>query len=231
MEPAKGLTLRPGIRLNHDREKGFYQSVVANGLGEPVTFESSDPLVVAQLGMFAPQEFAADYRDWNFSYDLTASYQLVPDLLAHATYVRSFKPGGVSPNGVPSDSAGQPILAAAAFTTDIADYQALVSNGSPGVLRGCLANAEAVRTKGVAADFSGRPSTRFNAYANVAFNNATYRRLPLGRHLHRWRRACEPAVPLSRRQRLRPVRMGPQRMLRELLRAASGAERQYRAYC
>ena len=199
-----GLTLRPGVRINYDSKDGFYDSVVTNGGGQLVTFASTDPRIVAQRAVLAPQRFDADYSDWNFSYDLTASYELTDEILAYATYAKSFKSGGVNLNGVPSDANGEPILAAAtvepesvnhyeigvkarfwdrratlnlaAFRTDIADYQALVTNGSLGVLRGYLANADKVRTQGVEADFSVRPSVRFNAYVNAAYTDATYRR-------------------------------------------------------
>jgi len=196
------LTIQPGVRLNYDKKEGLYDSIVTNGAGQPVTFASADPRIVAQRGVLAPQRFEADFSDWNFSYDLTASYELAPDILAYATYAKSFKSGGVNLNGVPADVAGNPILAAATvkpesvnhfeagvksqfwdrkatfnlsvFRTDIDDFQALVSNGQLGVLRGYLANADKVRSQGVEVDFSVRPSPRFNAYANGAYTDAKY---------------------------------------------------------
>jgi iron complex outermembrane receptor protein len=105
-------------------------------------------------------------------------------------------------NGVPVDSANQPIEAAyaiepesvhhfeaglksqfwdrkatfnlAAFHTTIDNFQANVTNGQYGVLRGYLANAEQARTQGVELDFSVRPSARFNAYFNGAYTDAKY---------------------------------------------------------
>src|SRR5690606_4666448 len=62
----------------------------------------------------------------------------------------------------------------AAFRTPIDDFQANVSNGQFGVLRGYLANAERVRTQGLELDFSIRPSERFTAYANGAYTDAKY---------------------------------------------------------
>src|SRR5690606_27321066 len=64
----------------------------------------------------------------------------------------------------------------AAYRTDISDYQALVVNGQTGVLRGYLANADAVRTQGVEWDFTVRPSERFSTYFGGAWTDATYRR-------------------------------------------------------
>lgn len=200
------LTIQPGVRLNYDSKDGLYDSVVTNGAGHLVTFASTDPRIAAQRGVLAPQRFEADYSDWNLSYDLTASYKLAADVLGYATYAKSFKSGGVNLNGVPADAAGNPILSAAtvrpeavdhfeaglkaqfwdrkvtanlsAFRTEIDDYQALVTNGQLGVLRGYLANADRVRTQGFELDFSVRPSERFNAYVNGAYTAAKYLAFP-----------------------------------------------------
>src|SRR3546814_5939607 len=57
---------------------------------------------------------------------------------------------------------GKATLNLSAFRTDIRDFQATVTNGQFGVLRGFLANAEKVRSQGIEADFSeiGRASCR-----------------------------------------------------------------------
>lgn len=205
------LTIQPGFRLNYDKKNGLYDSVVtgtaSNGTRQLVLFSgpfSTDPWIVAQRGVLSPQRFEPRFSDWNFSYDLTLSYKLAPDVLAYATYAKSFKSGGINLNGVPNDAAGNPLLAAgtvkpesvnhyeagikaqfwdrkatlnvSAFRTDIGNYQALVTNGQLGVLRGYLANAEQVRSQGFEWDFSVRPSERFNAYVNGSYTDATYRR-------------------------------------------------------
>ncbi len=66
----------------------------------------------------------------------------------------------------------------AAFRTDIENYQAVFSSNnaaSLSTLRGYVANVPKVRSQGIEADFSVRPSERFNAYANFAYTDATYR--------------------------------------------------------
>jgi Outer membrane receptor proteins, mostly Fe transport len=198
------LSIQPGVRINYDKKDGYYDSVVINGQGQLVTYASTDPRIVAQRGVLAPQRFDATFSDWNFSYDLNVSYKIAPGILAYATYARSFKSGGINLNGVPADAAGQPLLAAATvkpetvnhyeagiktefwdrraiinlaiFRTDIEDYQAQVNNGQLGVLRGYLANADAVRSQGAEWDISLRPSERFNAYLSGAYTDATYRK-------------------------------------------------------
>ncbi|RAK64975.1 TonB-dependent receptor [Phenylobacterium kunshanense] len=198
------FTIQPGVRLNYDKKVGFYERKVFDGQGNPVLFGQTDPVKVAQRGVFAPQVSEPRFSDWNFSYDLTLSYALRRDVLAYATYARSFKTGGINQNGLPTDAAGNPILAAgsirpesvdhfeaglksrfwegrailnlAAFRTDIGDYQATVTNGQLGVLRGYLANAGKVRSQGVEADFQVRPSERLSAYVNGAYADAKYLR-------------------------------------------------------
>ncbi len=196
------LTIQPGARLNYDNKEGFYQREVFDGQGLPVLFGQPGARRAAQLAVFTPQISAPEATDWNFSYDLTVSYDLAEDVLGYATYAKSFKTVGINQNGLPTDAAGVPIAAAgqirpetvnhyevgiksqfwdrritlnlAAFRTDIEDYQATVNNGQLGVLRGYLANADKVRSQGVEADFSLRPSERFNAYVNAAYTDAEY---------------------------------------------------------
>ncbi|WP_313807805.1 TonB-dependent receptor [Sphingobium sp.] len=202
------LDLQPGLRLNYDKKDGSYDSVVtgtaSNGTHQLVTFTSTDPWIVAQRGVLAPQSFNAKFSDWNLSYDFTASYKVTDDVMTYATYSRAFKSGGINLNGVPLDANGNPQLGVATvkpekvnhfevglktqfwdkkatfnltgFWTGIDNYQAIVNNGQNSVLRGYLANADKVRTRGVEADFSIRPSERVNAYANGAYTDATYRK-------------------------------------------------------
>lgn len=60
------------------------------------------------------------------------------------------------------------------FWTEIEDYQATVTNGQLGVLRGYLANAGKVRTRGIEIDSAFRPTSRLSLYANGAFTDACY---------------------------------------------------------
>ena len=196
------LTIQPGVRLNYDKKTGYYERRVFDGQGNPVLFGQTDPIKVAQRGVFAPQVSEPSFKDWNFSYDLTLSYKLAADVLGYATYAKTFKTGGINQNGLPTDAAGNPILSAgsikpesvnhfeaglktqlwdrratlnlSAFRTDIGDYQATVTNGQLGVLRGYLANADKVRTQGFEVDFQVRPSERISAYGNGAYTDAKY---------------------------------------------------------
>lgn len=189
------LSIAPGVRVNYDKKTGSYVSVVTTGSGS--TTLSND-----QRGVLAPQSYRPDFDDWNVSGDVTLAYDVARDVHAYATYARSYKSGGINLSGLPLDASNNPILAAAqvkpeqvnhyelgvktqwldrritanlaAFWTDISDYQATVTNGQLGVLRGYLANAEAVRTRGVELDTAFRPTERLNLYANAAYTDAKY---------------------------------------------------------
>ena len=196
------FTIQPGARINYDEKEGFFERRVFTGAGVELLGTETDARSAAQLGVFRPQLSAPSDTDWNVSYDLTATYKFTPDILPYATYAKSFKTIGINQNGLPTDAEGNPIAAAgairpenvdhfevglktqfwdrratlnlAAFRTDIRDYQATVINGQFGVLRGFLANADKVRSQGIEADFSVRPSARFNAYVNAAYTDAKY---------------------------------------------------------
>jgi iron complex outermembrane receptor protein len=196
------FSITPGARLNYDKKQGHYEREVFDGAGNPVPATGGTITQQAQRAIYAPQLIEPSFSDWNFSYDLTASYKIADDVLLYGTYAKTFKTGGINQNGVPADAAGNPILAAAtikpesvqhfeaglktqfldraatlniaAFRTTIDDYQANVSNGQFGVLRGYIANADRVRTQGLEVDFSIRPSERFTAYVNGAYTDATY---------------------------------------------------------
>lgn len=201
-EVTDGLTIQPGARINYDKKEGYYERRVFDGQGNPVPATGGTAIQQAQRAIYAPQLIEPTFSDWNFSYDLTVSYEAAPDVLLYGTYAKTFKTGGINQNGVPADAQGNPILEAgsikpesvqhfeagvktqfwdrratlnlAAFRTTIDDFQANVSNGQFGVLRGYLANADRVRTQGIEVDFSVRPSERFTAYANGAYTDAKY---------------------------------------------------------
>ncbi len=186
--------IAPGLRLNYDKKKGDYVSVVTNGTGTALTAD--------QRGVLAPQSYKPDFDNWNLSGDITAAYTVTSDIHAYATYARSYKSGGINLSGLPLDASNNPILSAATvkpekvnhfelglktqfldrrltlnlagFWTEISDYQATVTNGQLGVLRGYLANAGKVRTRGLEFDSAFRPTDRFSFYANGAYTDAKY---------------------------------------------------------
>ena len=190
------LRLLPGLRVNYDAKKVDFDQQVYGGL------QTTDPALVAlQQSIFAPQTYAADVTDTNVSGHFTAEYRVAGTVNAYATYATGFKSVGLNLNGLPTDAANRPVLSAAtvkpedtrnveagvktqpfpgvtanltAFNTVIRDFQAQVTNGSVGVIRGYLANAGKVRVRGAELDLTARVSRRWSAYTALAYTDGRY---------------------------------------------------------
>jgi iron complex outermembrane receptor protein len=195
------LKLQPGLRFNWDSKSADYRATTSGGLANPTPVQQA--LINSIL---APQAYKAKFSATNLSGDFTASYQAADRVMVYATYAKAFKSGGVNLGGLPTDSTGAPILAAAtvkpekvdhfevgaktqwwsnratlnlaAFRTNIRDYQATVVSGAVGVLRGYLANADKVRVQGFEVEASVRPSENVNLYGNVTRLDGKYVSFP-----------------------------------------------------
>ncbi|WP_449473524.1 TonB-dependent receptor [Sphingobium chungangianum] len=203
------LTIQPGLRLNYDKKSGFYQRVVTNAQGQAISCTTPPaPGTIAgtsqQCGIYQPQVSAPSDSAWNFTYDFNVNYKFARDVLAYATYAKSFKTLGINQNGLPLNLDNTVNYDAAtvkpesvqhfevglktqlwdrratfnisAFRTTIKDFQATVNGGQFGTVRGYLANAEKVRSQGIEADFKVVASDRFTAYANAAYTDAKYKK-------------------------------------------------------
>jgi iron complex outermembrane receptor protein len=192
------LRLQPGLRFNYDKKKGRYIATVTNA--------TNTPLTAAQRGVLAPQSYTPEFSDTNISGDFTVSYDISNDVMAYATYARSFKSGGINLSGLPLDADSQPITAVetvkpetinhyeaglktqlfnravtfnvAGFWTEVKDYQATVNNSQANVVRGYLANAEKIRVRGVEVDLAANPIDGLNVYANTAYTDHEYVSFP-----------------------------------------------------
>lgn len=158
-----------------------------------------------QINTLAPQRYSPKFDAWNVSGDITLSYDFSSDIHAYATYAKSFKSGGINLSGLPLNAAGTGVdlttqtvkpekvdnyeiglktqffnrrvtLNLAGFWTEVGDYQATVNNGQLTVIRGYLANAGKVRSRGFEFDSSFRPSKRLNFYVSGAYTDSIYQR-------------------------------------------------------
>ncbi|WP_447756522.1 TonB-dependent receptor [Sphingopyxis fribergensis] len=203
------LTIQPGARINYDKKSGFYERVVTNGQGQvisctPVPVPGTVAGSSAQCGVYQPQLSAPSDSAWNFTYDFNVNYKVAPDVLAYATYAKSFKTLGINQNGLPLNSDNtvnydastvkpesidhfeiglktqfldrRATFNLSAFRTNIKNFQATVNGGQFGTVRGYLANADKVRTQGIEADLKLVASDRFTAYANGAYTDAKYKK-------------------------------------------------------
>ncbi|MGR6327953.1 TonB-dependent receptor [Sphingomonas sp. XXL09] len=156
-----------------------------------------------QINTLAPQRYSPRFSAWNTSGDITVSYDATPDIHAYATYARSFKSGGINLSGLPLNATNTGVdlstqtvkpekvnnyeiglktqfldrrltFNLAGFWTDVADYQATVNNNAINVIRGYLANAGKVRSRGVEFDSSFRPDRHLSLYLSGAYTDARY---------------------------------------------------------
>jgi iron complex outermembrane receptor protein len=190
------IRVLPGIRLNYDTKDVSFDQQVYGGL------QTNDPALIAlKLSVLAPQAYATDTHDTNTSGQISVAYKLSEQVNTYATYATGFKSVGLNLNGLPTDAAGNPVLSAATvrpehvknyeagikttpfrggtanlavFDTEIDDFQAQVTNGDVGVIRGYLANAEKVRVRGAEFDGSAAFSRRFSLYGSAAYTDAKY---------------------------------------------------------
>jgi iron complex outermembrane recepter protein len=194
------LRLLPGLRFNYDQKNVDFDQQVYGGL------QTTDPALIAlQQSVLAPQKYQADVDDTNLSGQISAAYGLSRRVNLYATYATGFKSVGLNLNGVPTDAANQPVIAAAAvkpedvrnvevgvktqllrgvtanltaYDTEIENFQTQVTNASVGVLRGYLANAEEVRVRGAELDANARLGPNFSVYGAAAFTDGRYVSFP-----------------------------------------------------
>ena len=76
--------------------------------------------------------------------------------------------------GIKTDAVRNVTANLAVFDTEIKDFQAQVTNGSVGVIRGYLANAEKVRVRGAEFDGSARSNGNLSLYGAAAYTDGKY---------------------------------------------------------
>ena len=190
------LRFLPGVRFNYDHKDVDFDQQVYGGL------QTTDPALIAlQLSILAPQAYKANVSDANQSGQLTLAYKVARSVNAYATYATGFKSVGLNLNGVPTDASNQPVLAAAtvkpedtrnvevglkteplrgvtanisAYNTEIRNFQTQVTNGSVGVIRGYLANAEKARVRGAEFDGAARVGSHSSIYGAAAYTDGKY---------------------------------------------------------
>ena len=190
------LRVLPGLRFNYDQKKVDFNQQIYGGLQT-----TNVALVTLQQSILAPQAYKADVDDARTSGQITVAYKVASSVNAYATYATGFKSVGLNLNGVPTDAANRPVLAAATvkpedvhnyeagvkttpfkgvtanvavFDTEIKNFQAQVTNGSVGVIRGYLANAGQVRVRGAEFDASATINRHLSFYGAAAYTDGKY---------------------------------------------------------
>jgi iron complex outermembrane receptor protein len=189
------IIVTPGIRINYDWKKVDFTRTVSGGLA------TGDPIILALKNqVFKPLSFRSDIDDLNFSGQFGMRYELCNRVRVYGNYSLGFKPVGLNLGGIPTEN-GEPLIAltvvkpeqvrhsefgvksepfmnnilnVTVFNTDIYNYQTNVCSSEPGVIRGYLANAEHIRTRGaeIEASYNLEGFLRLNAF--VSFTDGRY---------------------------------------------------------
>ena len=188
------LHVLPGIRYNYDKKTVDYNRE-AYGL-----FETTDPALIAIRTIYTDQAFKFSASESNVTGQITLAFQAAKNVNAFGTYSTSYKPVGVNVGGLPTIG-GQPDLTLAqikpeytkhvefglkttpskrsivnivGYLTEVEDYQTLVQDPSPALLRGYLANAERIRVSGVEVDASIKAGRHLSFFGAVAYTDGKY---------------------------------------------------------
>lgn len=188
------LHVLPGLRYNYDSKAVDFKRR-AYGL-----YQTDNPALIAIRRIYNDQEFSFTTHESNVTGQLTVAYKPIDKINTFVTVSNSYKPVGVNLGGLPNVN-GQPDLSLArirpeyvthaefgiktsptrrsilnlvAHVTDIKDYQTLVQDPDPSILRGYLANAERARVLGVELDGNIRLSKHFLVYGALAYTDGKY---------------------------------------------------------
>ncbi|MCD0467680.1 TonB-dependent receptor domain-containing protein [Flavobacterium sp. ENC] len=190
------LHLLPGLRYNFDKKDADYTRTTYGGL------QTTDPALLAlKKQVYSDQAFASNTDNTDFSGNLTVSFKATDKINAYGTFAKSYKPVGVNVAGLPTNSAGAPLLELAVikpeevnhyevgvktspfkgsifnvtfFNTDIKNFQTNVQAAELGVNRGYLANADKVRVRGVEVDASFLVSQHLTINGAATYTDGTY---------------------------------------------------------
>lgn len=192
------LHVLPGLRYNFDKKDAHYARTTYGGL------QTTDPALLAlKKQVYSDQAFDSAIDNTDFSGNITVTFKASDKINAYGTFAKSYKPVGVNVAGLPTNSAGQPLLELAvikpekvyhyevgvktspfknsifniaAFRTDIKDFQTNVQAAELGVNRGYLANADEVRVQGVELDASFVISSHLTINGAVTYTDGIYKK-------------------------------------------------------
>ncbi|WP_281235060.1 TonB-dependent receptor [Flavobacterium gelatinilyticum] len=190
------LHVLPGLRYNFDKKDASYSRTTYGGL------QTTDPALLAlKKQVYSDQAFDSSTDNTDFSGNITLTFKASDKINAYGTFAKSYKPVGVNVAGLPTNSAGQPLLELAVikpekvyhyevgvktspfknsifnlafFKTDIKDFQTNVQAAELGVNRGYLANADKVRVQGVELDASFVISSHLTINGAATYTDGKY---------------------------------------------------------
>lgn len=195
---AETLTLTTGLRYTHEKKRGGFDQFWVDGNDLSGLTAAQRATALALRTSFNPlTRYSTRFSDDSLSGLATLSWKFDPDAQVYATYSRGNKSGGlnltnlppgisatVKPEKVDNFEAGlksrlldrRITFNAAAFWTEITDYQTAITEQVPGTInvRQYIANIPKVRSRGVEGDLTVEADDHLRFTASAAYTDARY---------------------------------------------------------
>lgn len=192
------LTLTTGLRFTHEKKSGAYNQSWVDGADLSGFSDAQRAAIVAIRNQFNPiTGYSTSFTDNSLSGLATLNWKVAPDVSVYGSYARGNKSGGLNltmlPAGVEPDVAPEKVDAfelglksqffdrratfnAAAFWTEISDYQTAITDQPAGsnVARQYIANIPKVRSRGVEGELSVAATDHFSFNASASYTDARY---------------------------------------------------------
>ncbi|HAF42790.1 MAG TPA: TonB-dependent receptor [Sphingobium sp.] len=192
------LSLTLGLRYTHEKKQGSFDQWWAEGNDlSALTAAQRAAAITLRNSLNPVASYSTGFTDDSLSGLATLSYKVTPDILVYATYARGNKSGGLNltniPAGVSADVGpekvdnyeaglksqwwdGKLTVNAAAFWTDIFDYQTAIVEQIVGTnsTRNYITNIPQARARGFELDSVLALSKRLNLNASLAYTDAYY---------------------------------------------------------
>lgn len=195
---SDALTLTSGLRWTHEKKAGAFNQFWVDG----ADLSSFTPAQVTAINAIRTQfnpvtSFATSFSDDSISGLVTLNWKVAAQANLYASYSRGTKSGGLNltalPVGISPDVAPEKVDAfeiglksqfldsratfnAAAFWTEIRDYQTAITEQVPNTVnvRQYIANIPKVRSRGIEGDLALRATDNFSFSASASYTDAQY---------------------------------------------------------
>ncbi|MFY7837054.1 MAG: TonB-dependent receptor [Novosphingobium sp.] len=192
------LTLTTGLRWTHEKKAGAFNQFWVDGADLSVFSPAQITAINAIRTQFNPvTSFSTRFSENNLSGLVTLNWKVSPDANVYASYSRGNKSGGLNltalPLGIAPEVAPEKVDAfelgfksqfldrratfnAAAFWTEIRDYQTAITEQVPNTVnvRQYIANIPKVRSRGVEGDLAFTASDHLSFTASASYTDAKY---------------------------------------------------------
>lgn len=187
------VTLTVGARFTHEKKSGWFDQKQVSGIDLTTLPAAISAAAQGVRNNFGPvSAYNARTTNDSFSGQATLAYQVSNAVLAYATYARGAKSGGLNianlPTGVSPIVDPEKVdhfelglktspfhgvtMNAAAFWTEIRDFQATFSDGARSLTY--LTNAAKVRSRGGEIDVKAAPAQGVSLYASATYADTVY---------------------------------------------------------